>query len=263
MNRSSMNIDLQAIRPRSRLDLLKWDRICGILRAIVPLMWETPLYSLQSEKGKQVVIDVTTSVAPGLQPNKLVRETFIPFLKARNVRTVLDFGAGALRHAFPLLKAGFEVCAVDFEAGFQRPVCAKALARAKRYSNFSALIWPKDFIDDTRRFDAALVCYVLQTMPLSKERDIVLKRIYKKLRNDAYLLYMSRYNQVQGSDSQHRVNDGYYKWPDRERHSFYREFTTEETHKMMARFGFKRLRSLSERGTDQVTLYGSGKSTWV
>ena len=50
-------------------------------------------------------------------------------------------------------------------------------------------------------------------------------------------------------------------WPKRERHSFYREFTTDETLDMFAAHGFYRIHgtSLRERGTDQVYLFALEK----
>jgi hypothetical protein len=119
----------------------------------------------------------------------------IPFFRARGLRTVLDFGAGALRHTLPLLKAGFEVCAVEFERGFDREIAAEARKRAEQDARFTSLIWPHEYLDSGRRFDIALLCYVIQTMPIPKERDLVLKSLAKKLKRDAYVLYMSRYNQ--------------------------------------------------------------------
>lgn len=228
----------------------------------MPKIWQKPLYELTAKSGKKVIIDVTSSVSPGLPANKAI-SALIDFLKAKKVDRILDFGAGALRHTFPLLNADFQVCAVEFEECFARPTCSKALAEARTYPNFSTLIYPKDFIRDNRRFDAALVCYVLQTMPIPTERQAVLKYVYKKLRDDSYLLYMSRFNQLEGTSPSHRVTDGYYKWPEREHHSFYREFTTEETHDLMATFHLKRVKSLSERGTDQIFLYAKGGATWI
>lgn len=225
-------------------------------------IWKKPIYRLTSHRGKNILIDVTSSVSPGLPPNKAVTE-LVKFLRKKDVQKIVDFGAGALRHTFPLLKAGFQVCAVEFEENFVRPICQQALAKATAHPNFSKLIYPKDFISDDRKFDAALLCYVLQVMPLHDEREKVLKHLYKKLSDDAYLLYMSRYNQMEGALPEHRVKDGYFKWPDREHHSFYREFTTEETHETMERFHFKRVRSLGERGNDQIYLYAKGAGTWI
>jgi hypothetical protein len=225
-------------------------------------MWHKPFYTLRSHSGKNVAIDVTSSVSAGLPPNKAIAGVTADFFAKKKVRRIVDFGAGALRHVLPLLDAGFEVCAVEFEEQFHRPSCSEALALAKASPNFSALIWPKDFKNDNRRFDAALLCYVLQTMPLPEERNHVLKLIYKKLRDDSYLLWMSRYNQLDDVTRSQRVSDGYYKNLKRQYHSFYREFKTEETHAMMDARKFRRIKSLSERGTDQIFLYGKGRAIW-
>jgi SAM-dependent methyltransferase len=225
-------------------------------------LWNKPTYDLRDKNGKSVVIDVTKSVSAGLPPNKLIKG-LIPFFKSRNVERIVDFGAGALRHSFPLLKRGFEICAVEFEEQFNKPFCQVALAKARRYSNFSTLIWPRDFKNDNRTFDAALLCYVLQTMPIADERDLVLKLLYRKLRDDSYLLYMSRLNQMEGTSISHKVEDGYYKRPEEKTHSFYREFTPEETRQMFENRKFRRIRSLSERGTEQIHLYVKGSATWA
>jgi len=225
--------------------------------------WESPIYRYRDRKGEDIWIDVTTSVSPGLPPKQVLRDTMIPFFQERGVESILDFGAGALRHTFPLLEAGFQVCAVEFEEAFDRPACRQALEEARKYANFSALVWPKEFIGDRRQFDAAMLNYVLQVMPEPKERDLVLKTVYRKLRRNAYVLYMSRWNQVSDTAKRHRVSDGYYMWPSRRYHSFYREFTTEATHRMMEDVRLKRIRSLSRRGTDQVFVYAKGKATWI
>lgn len=225
--------------------------------------WISPIYTLKAHSGKEVTIDVTTSVSPGLPPSKVLIERIIPLFEERGVRRIVDFGAGALRHSIPLLNAGFTVCAVDFEAGYQRPTASDALRDARKYSSFCRLVWPRDFLKDKRKWDAALVCYVLQTMPVPAERKLVLKSLRKKLAADSYILYMSRFHQVRTISAAQRVSDGYFMWPKRSAHSFYREFETEETHKMMEKHGFQHLRSLSERGTDQMFLYGKGEASWI
>ncbi len=229
----------------------------------MPPVWESPLYSLTAKSGKKIIVDVTSSVSAGLPPNGAISETMIPLFEKKKVRRILDFGAGALRHTLPLLRARFEVCAVEFELQFTRPACQAARTRAQLDANFSALIWPHQFKADGRKFDAALLCYVLQIMPKPKERELVLQLVGKKLRRDAYVLWMSRFGQLHGIPRTHEVGDGFYKWEDREHQVFYREFSTEETHTMLKTVGFTLLRNLSERGTDQVLLYGRGSSTWI
>jgi SAM-dependent methyltransferase len=239
------------------------DYDADILDTQMANLWSTPVYQLTARTGKRITVDVTTSVSAGLPPNKLLHDTIVPFFKSNGVERILDFGAGSLRHTFPLLEAGFQVCAVEFEQQFTKPVCAEAMRRAERHHNFCRLIWPHDFIRDNRRFDAALLCYVLQTMPLVEERNRVLRLLRNKLRDESYLFWMSRFGQTEGIPQAQKVKDGYFMWPDREAHSFYTEFRTEDTHEMFGAYGFRKLRSLSERGTDQAFLYGKGKSTWI
>jgi hypothetical protein len=224
------------------------------------VQWKGPYYQLTSASGKKVTIDVTTSVSAGLKANQLIEDDLPKFLRARGIERVVDFGAGALRHTLPLIKRGFSVCAVEFEEVFKRPKCAGYRVLAEKNPNFSALIWPNSFLGDRRKFSCALLVYVLQTMPLPAERALVLKALSKKLTKDAYILYLSRFGEVTDEDKRHKVSDGYYRWPDRDEHSFYTEFTTEDTHKMFKKQGFTRLKSYPVGG--QAFLYGRGGATW-
>ncbi len=221
----------------------------------MPKLWESPIYKFPGLNNQDIVIDVTSSCKPGQSPHQVIYEMIKRF-KANGVREILDFGAGDLRYAIPLLKAKFNVCAVEFEEQFSKPSCKKALDEARnRYEGLSTLVWPVDFLKDRRKFDAALLCYVLQVMPLKSERYLVLEQLGRKLRPFSYLLYMSRFHQMEGTSEDHRVSDGYYKWPERSRHSFYREFETKETHEMIKGHGFEYIEYLSERGDEQVFLY--------
>src|SRR3954465_11045258 len=110
-------------------------------------IWASPIYSLKSGTGKDIKIDVTTSVSASLPPHGSLNKDFIPFLKQRNIDTVLDFGVGSLRHTLPLLEEGFTVCAVEFEECFSRTFCSAFLQIALRYHNFLPMVWPGDFIN--------------------------------------------------------------------------------------------------------------------
>jgi hypothetical protein len=227
-------------------------------------LWKSPIYNLRASTGTKVTIDVTTSISAGLPPSKVLTEKVIPFFLSLGIGRILDFGAGALRHTLPLLAAGFDVYAVEFESGLQRATSASALTQARSFPNFTSLVWPHDFIKNTARFDAILLCYVLQTMPVPSERLRLLKLLKKKLKSESYVLYMSRYNQVPpGISSKQKVSDGYFMYPKRNEHSFYREFSTQDTHNMFDARGLHYVKSLSERGTDQMYLYGKGPAAWV
>jgi hypothetical protein len=67
---------------------------------------------------------------------------------------------------------------------------------------------------------------------------------------------MSRWGNARHIKDKYRCGDGYYMNPKRGYHSFYTEFTTQETHAMFKRHGFEMIRSLRERSSDQIFLYG-------
>lgn len=222
--------------------------------------WNKPVYEFRNQAGKTIKIDVTTSVSSGLPANHVLTDKVIPFLKKHNVDKVLDFGAGSLRHSIPLVKAGFTVGAVDFKDNYSRPNCKDALASLCKNERFCLMEWPHIYCGNPDifkgKFDAALLVYVLQTMPKPNERLDALRYISLKLKkHDTYLFYCSRYNQLSKNHAKYRVSDGYYMYPTREYHSFYREFSTPETHNFMANYKFERIRSFSERGTDQMFMY--------
>lgn len=231
--------------------------------SLIPPHWEKPVYKFRNWAGEEIVIDVTTSVSPGLPPNHVLIDKVIPFLRENNVDKILDFGAGSLRHSIPLVKAGFTVGAVDFQEGYSRRVCKTALAALCKNDRFCLMEWPHIYCGNPEifrgKFDAALLIYVLQTMPKPKERKKVLDFIFRKLRNkDVYIFYCSRFNQLNENHARYRVSDGYYMYPKRASHSFYREFSTNETHKFMKKYDFYRIHSFSERGTDQMFIYYRG-----
>ena len=225
-------------------------------------MWETPIYKLRSLSGKRIDIDVTTSCAPGLSANTVIFKV-AKYLKKNDANSVLDFGAGALRHTFPLLDRGFSVCAVEFEDQFKRPTCQRARSRADKRGGFSSLIFPKPFIKTRRKFDAALLSFVLPTMPRNSERRKLLRLIQKKLHQTSYVFWMSQYGKYEKHKKQsQRVEDGWYLYPKRKRHSFYCEFKDEEIDKMMKRIGFKFIKRFGQSGHDQFRLYSRGGGTW-
>lgn len=226
--------------------------------------WYTPMYKFNNRQEGDILIDVTTSVSSGLRPNHILTKKVIPIFKKYNVDKVLDFGAGALRHTIPLLEAGFKVGAVDFKEGYSRDICKSHLGKICDNDRFCLLEWPNIYRGNREifkgKFDAALLVYVLQTMPIPEERIDALKYISAKLKkNRVFLFYCARFNQLNAKNSKHKVSDGYYMYPERDHHSFYREFTSPDTHALMNSFDFRRIRSLSERGTDQMFLYFRGK----
>jgi hypothetical protein len=229
----------------------------------MPKLWATPIYKLPNEENQTILINVTNSVSAGLTAKGVINNVIADF-NSHNVNTVLDFGAGALRHCFPLLNSKFMVCAVEFQEQFKKPMCKSALTRAEGYANFSKLIFPIDFISDKRKFDAVLLCFVLNIMPIPKEREKVVDYLYRKMNDDALLLYMAQWGQTKEINRTKTTSDGYYKGASRNSYmTFYKEMKTEDTHDFFKSKKLKRIKSYDAGGNTQVFLYKKEKKKWV
>ena len=67
---------------------------------------------------------------------------------------------------------------------------------------------------------------------------------------------MSQYGKMSNSlGPANRVKDGWFLNPNRKYHSFYTEFTNEEIDEMFKKIKYERIRSPSERGSDQFRAY--------
>jgi hypothetical protein len=209
------------------------------------------LYSVTTVEGEKVTIDVTNSISSGLKPNSGLLDYLVPWMKERGYDRVLDFGAGALRHTIPLLKAGIQVVAVEYERAYQRPKAKEYLEEARQYDGFTELIWPHEFLKSKIRYNVALLIYVLQVIPIKVERDIVLDAIGERFAKTGpkRLFYSSRYGEAGGL----RYNDGWVKGVGDNDRTFYTEWKAAETDKMFKSHGYQR--SGMYEGASQAFIY--------
>lgn len=90
------------------------------------MLWKDPVYRFripesddsESEKLKEIVIDVTGSAPGVLAPSEALKEVLNDIFQSgdlKKIDTVLEFGAAKLKNIPFLLKQGKTVCAVEFE----------------------------------------------------------------------------------------------------------------------------------------------------
>jgi len=216
--------------------------------------WQNPIYKGITNGGKSFIVEVTESIAPGLPHNSALINHLIPWLKDRGYKKILDFGAGALRHTLPLLDAGFEVTAVEYQEAFNKSIAKNNLEIAKTKGNFNELIWPKDFISSTEKYDIILLIYVLQTIPEKEDREQILNEIKRKLDNygPKRVYYASRYGDSIDLKDEDRFKDGWIKKLKNPKQSFYTEWNAKETHDMFLKKKFQ------YAGT-----YGNGSQSYI
>lgn len=224
-------------------------------------MLEKPFYKLKNKNGKYIYIDITTSCASQLKANNALYKA-IEIFKKKNVESILDFGAGCLRHVFPLLEKGFRVYAVEFKNQFEKANFKKKLESAQRSKNFSLLIFPNPFIYDTTKFDAVILAFVLQIMPQPKERKELLKIIKSKMNENGLILWMSQYGKYKHvQKEENKVKDGWYFNPKRKYRSFYTEFKNGQIDQFFERINFELYKKIpGNSGHDQFRIYKSIKS---
>ena len=218
--------------------------------------FKDPYYPARRD-GKKVVIDVTNSISAGLESNAGLIDHVAKWMGERGSSRILDFGAGSLRHTLPLLKRGFQVTAVEFEQAFQSPRrrASQALEEARGHDGFTELIWPEGFLKSSRKYDVALLIYVLQTMPVKLERRIVLEAIGKRLDKNGpkRLFYASRTGEASSLPDSIRHNDGWVRGRGPNGFSFYSEMKAADTDQYFKARGFTR--SGSYKGATQPFIY--------
>jgi hypothetical protein len=204
--------------------------------------FSSPLYSATTAAGEKVTIDVTNSISAGLEPNRGLLDHLVPWMKDRGYRSVLDFGAGALRHTIPLLNAGIEVIAVEYKKAYQRPKAAEACATAQKHGGFTALVWPHDFLDSSLTYDVALLMFVLQVIPVQADRKAVLKAIGDHFGRNGpkRLFYASRTGEARELSDDTKYKDGWVRGRGTNDRTFYTEWNAPTTDKLFRAAGYER-----------------------
>jgi hypothetical protein len=221
----------------------------------LPQKFISPLYSVTTSGGEKVTIDVTNSISSGLEANSGLIDHLIPWMDQRGYDRVLDFGAGALRHTIPLLKAGIQVTAVEYERAYQRPKANEHLQEARKYDGFTELIWPHAFLKSKIRYDVALLTFVLQVVPVRIDREIVLRAIGEHFAKNGpkRLFYASRFGEADALPKDTQYNDGWVRGKGENDRSFYTEWKAADTDKFFKSQNYERAGSY--KGASQPYIY--------
>lgn len=232
----------------------------GSLIVGTPKFSEPYYKNITTQGGDVVTIDVTNSISAGLSANKGLEREVIPWLAEVGASRVLDFGAGALRHTEPLLEAGFEVVAVEFEEAYSRPKASNKRSSISSHPNLTKLCWPKDFIKSRLKYDVALLLYVIQVVPAKSHRKAIIKEIAKRFdpNGPKRLYYASRAGNKPSMKPEKKIvssigNDGWALGVGENDRTFYTEWTAAETNKMFESAGYKRAGSV--KNLDQGFIY--------
>ncbi len=217
--------------------------------------FESPQYNITTKGGEKLTIDVTNSISAGLPANAGLISHLVTWKKKTGASRLLDFGAGALRHTLPLLRAGFEVTAVEYAKAYERPRAAEFKETAERHNGFTRLMWPHDFVKSSHKYDAALLTFVLQVVPTKVDREAILRAIADRLDKNGHkrVYYASRVGEARSLEDDMIYNDGWVRGRGINDRTFYTEWTASETDEFFKQAGFARAGTYS--GASQGFIY--------
>lgn len=107
---------------------------------------------------------------------------YLEFFRKKEVRSVLDYGAGTLRNSAFMAEAGFRVYAADL------PVQVARIMRMANATKLAGVLDVDALADGKLEVDLVLSSYVLNIIPDGTERSRYLKNIVLNLRPEGYLL---------------------------------------------------------------------------
>lgn len=232
------------------------------------MLWKSPVYrfripasdSSESEKLKEIVIDVTGSAPGVLAPSEALKEVLNDIFQSgdlKKIDTVLEFGAAKLKNIPFLLKQGKTVCAVEFEKLTKNDFTKKNIKICEKYkSKFQKLLFPNPFLSDSKKFDLALLLNVPPVMPILAERLYLLDILHQKINKGKYLLWLAQkegsYKKIR-EEGKNTCGDGLWMGKTNHLKTFYRHHPVEELDEIMGLFGFKLIKKFSV--SDDARLY--------
>ncbi|MBJ6802267.1 class I SAM-dependent methyltransferase [Geomonas propionica] len=107
---------------------------------------------------------------------------YLEFFRKKEVRSVLDYGAGTLRNSAFMAEAGFRVYAADL------PVQVARIVKMDSARKLAGVLAVDELSHGTLDVDLVLSSYVLNIIPDGTEKSRYLKNIVLNLRPDGYLL---------------------------------------------------------------------------
>ncbi|WP_224957761.1 class I SAM-dependent methyltransferase [Geomonas subterranea] len=107
---------------------------------------------------------------------------YLEFFRKKDVRSVLDYGAGTLRNSAYMADAGFKVYAADL------PVQVARIMKMASARKLAGILDVDELTGGRLDVDLVLSSYVLNIIPDGTEKSRYLKNIVLNLRPEGYLL---------------------------------------------------------------------------
>ena len=176
----------------------------------------------------------------------------------KNIKTVLDFGAGKLRNSLYFVNEGKQVTAVEFEELYKNSKDGKKmLEKCSKKNNFKHLIFPYPFITDRQTYDLTVLVNVIPVMPIFAERLMLLDLLYDRVNENKFILWYTmpegEYRKIR-EKGDNDFGDGLWMGEKNRFKTFYKFHNREDVVEMFSLFGFKFVKTY-RASNNYVTLF--------
>ena len=203
---------------------------------------------------KRVLICLTRSAPIQARPFPQIDALCIHW-KNKGYRTVIDVGCGKLRNALKLVRH-FRLWICDFQEVLEGDSVASRLRRLRAHRNFLGFVPAQEFANSKLNADAAVLAYVLHTLPTAPMRRSLLRSAIGNTTHPHEVFVAvpnGEYYYRQRMAESNRLDDGYFFHADDGSCTFYREYSSTELDGFMKRAGFLPERSFGAEKKNQKT----------
>lgn len=189
-------------------------------------------------QGQPITIELTRSAPNQIKPFPRIEELCAHW-EQKGYQEVIDVGCGWLRNSLVLVNH-FSLWICDFPQQFRNPIVTKRLAELTTNPNFRGVLEPDELRKGHVQADAAVLAFVLDTLPEERLRVKLINNTVKNTRPPHEIFVAvpnGEYYYRQRMGEHNRFNDGYL-FSVREYRTFYREYSARQIDAFMAQLGF-------------------------
>jgi hypothetical protein len=184
------------------------------------------------------------------KPNKIMKTRILSFFKQNKIARVLDYGCGKfLRDSILFSERGMIVDAVDIEKQIERI----GKEKSRLINSISDKI-------NHNNYDAALLNFVLQVIPIKKQRERILEKVCNATKNEGYIVLSLRNKKDLlrfSEDKKIRFKDGLLMTKGKY-YTFVKGYDKEEIMSILKRFNLKQI-DMYQAGYSYITLSQKNK----
>lgn len=192
-----------------------------------------------AHREQRVTIDLIRSAPNQIKPFPRIEELCLLW-EEKGHREVIDVGCGCLRNSL-VLANHFSLWVCDFPEQLSRPTASRRLAELMTNPNFKGVIEAERLRDGNVEADAAVLAFVLHTLPEEQLRAELVRNTARNVRapHEVFVAVPNgEYYYRQRMHEHNRFNDGHLFTIGQHR-TFYREYSAKQIDAFMKGLGFE------------------------